>query len=76
MVLDGNADNLLGYHAAKKLGLVEIKSSRIIQEEYRVFQVNGKFEPKILFPELFENKIGLIKDVEVIIEVDPNIKPK
>ena len=76
LVLDGNADNLLGYHAAKKLGLVEIKTSKIIQEDFKIFQVNGKFEPKKMFPELFENKIGLIRDVEVIIEVDPNIKPK
>ena len=32
LVLDGNADNLLGHMTSAKLGLIEIKDSKVAQE--------------------------------------------
>ena len=79
VVLDGEADNLLGYYVCKKLGIVEIKPNYIIQEERSntfINRVEIKFEPERMFPRIFEDRIGLIKDVEVEIKIDPNTKPR
>jgi hypothetical protein len=109
LVLDGHADNLLGYRAAAKLGLVEIKTDKVSQEFLNphriasnmtdiyhvkpsdaklsqfmpvnqeavptITKINATFDPKINFADLFKPKIGQLKDIEVVIEMDPNVRP-
>jgi hypothetical protein len=94
LVLDGNADNLLGFYAAERLGLMEIKEAYITHCEEEqpklIFDINTAthrirqakvesirsiWDPKGKYPALFEDRIGLMKGVEITIEVDPNIKP-
>jgi transposase InsO family protein len=77
LVLDGKAENLLGYDTARKLGLIEIKQAVIFQESNYEFirSVEEKaFNPKEMFPKIYEDRIGLIKDVEVEIQIDPTKK--
>lgn len=86
LVLDGNADNLLGFYAAKKLGLIEVKQDKIFQEWHddKVLSVTSiekrpslspNFDAKKLYPNLFKSSIGHFEDVEVVIETDETIKP-
>ena len=108
LVLDGCADNLLGYRAAVKLGLVEIKNDKISQEYESPHRLNGdirdiyqikpvnidikqasqvhdkigaqdtlgvKFNPKLDYEGLFKLQIGHLKDIEVVIETDPGVRP-
>lgn len=94
LVLNGNADNLLGYYAARTLGLLSTHQREIEQMEDQVVKlydvnkssrintitvtpkINGNvFNPRGKFPSLFIDKIGLMKGVEIDIEIDPNIKP-
>lgn len=86
LVLDGNADNLLGYYAANKLGLIELKRDKIFQDWYddKIFNVtsikksaslNPEFDAKKLYPNLFKASISHFKDVEVVIDTDASIKP-
>lgn len=93
LVLNGEADNLLGFYVAKRLGLIsinEIKVSQCELSEARPHIINNEtnhirqtrmvtssqaWNPKGKYPLLFEDKIGLMKGVEISIEVDPSVKP-
>jgi len=65
LVLDGEADNLLGYSSACEMGIVKVQINHI------------SIEPKLrmIFKDLFENRIGRMKDVKVTLKVDPTAKP-
>ena len=71
LVLDGNEDNLLGYATARKLGLVTIRNTEVDH----ILRLNT-FDPTKMYPSLFEDKIGLLKGVEIEIVIDSSIKPK
>lgn len=87
LVLDGHADNLLGYAVASKLGLVSIKEDKVYHEDdprftkdFRdepVFKIDtdDDFDPIRLYPDLFKDKIGAFRDIEVDIAIDPNVRP-
>lgn len=86
LVLDGNADNLLGYYASRKLGLVDLKEEKIHHEWNGDFIRNVKetakgktlspdFDAKKRFPNLFKERLGYFRDVEVTIETDDSIRP-
>jgi hypothetical protein len=81
LVLDGDADNLLGFTAAMKLGLVSVKDEKVFQEEptnfHSVLQVTPKegFDPASVYPSLFKDDIGAFKDIEVVIATDPTVRP-
>ena len=83
LVLDGSADNLLGYAAARKLGLVQVKDDKVYHEDdpsikkdyvYKM-DATAEFDPLKLYPNLFKESIGVFKNIEVDIAIDPNIKP-
>ena len=84
LVLDGHADNLMGHSTAARLGLVEIKEGKILQEydnhytyfkNENVYTLQEKFDPFKQYPDLFKDKIEQLNDIEVVIEVDENIRP-
>lgn len=59
-IIDSPYGNLLSFRTASSLGLVQI-----------TFSIN----PKTHFPNLFENRIGKIKNVLIKLHIDPSIKP-
>jgi hypothetical protein len=61
-VVSGAGGCLLSYKTAKALGLVQIINS--IEKEYASE-----------FPQLFSDRIGKLKGVQIKLEVDPDIKP-
>ena len=91
LVLDGNADNLMGFEVASKLGLVKLVEVPVHQEYERpyklqnynsdkdIYHINtvraSEFNPRVDYPNLFKGQIGRLKDIEVLIATDPTIRP-
>jgi hypothetical protein len=70
LVLNGEADNLLGFPAAKALGIIKLHESinRLIKASFRDLMIQR-------YKSVFENRIGKMKGVAVMIKTDPNIRP-
>ena len=66
IVTKGQAELLLGHKTAIELGVIQIFNQLTVHD-------NEKY--KSLFPKLFSDRIGSIKDAEVKLDIDPNVKP-
>ena len=78
--MKGRHQNLIGRKSAKAFGMVTFNLDPEPENEPNVNQVATKTELSkdelaSMFPELFSGKLGRIKDTEVKLEVDENIKP-
>ena len=73
LVLDGEADNILGFSAAYALGTIKIDSD----EDPTIRSITAKkfVHPHESHPELFTGKLGLLKNKLVHLNVDLTIKP-
>ena len=71
-VIDGPVPNLLSYESAVKLNLMgQIKSVNFTKD----FNMKSIEYWSNEFPEVFMNKIGELKDVEVKLQIDETIRP-
>ena len=66
VVLNGEADNLLGYASAKAMDIITIKINRVETKS---------FNPISMFPTIFEDRVGKLKGVKVHFEANPNVRP-
>ena len=76
----GRRQNIIGRKSAKAIGMVTFNLHSEPENEPNVNQVATKTELNkdelaSMFPELFSCKLGRIKDTEVKLVVDENIKP-
>ena len=87
IILDGEADNIIGYNTATLLGIVQITcDNNLNQNSDDVGDTNvpintvdsgasSWIHPFKTHPELFTGKLGLLKDYLVDLQVDPMAKP-
>ena len=80
IVLDGEADNILGYTAATLLGIVRIscdENPQDIQDDRYTINSVSEFlnHPFKTHPTLFSGKLGTLKNHLVHMKVDPNAIP-
>ena len=75
LVTEGNGGNLLGYAGSSKLGLIKlvntVKSS--VPASAPIDPIKEKL--KQMFPKLFEKRIGKLKDFELKLNIDKQVKP-
>jgi hypothetical protein len=76
IVIEGQAELLLGHKTAVDLGVIKILSplNRDDQESAKE-QQKLKERYRAMFPKLFSDKIGCIKGTEVILDIDPDARP-
>ena len=73
VVANGNGGNLLGYDSAVELGIMP----PIIHPNVRTVRNHSEQAKWVnMFPKLFEERIGLIKNQKVKLHIDTNIRPK
>ncbi|RNA01538.1 Retrovirus-related Pol poly from transposon [Brachionus plicatilis] len=66
VVIKGKSECLLSYKTATKLNIIKMLNQ---------VKAMGYKELKARFPKLFGDTMGMITGVEIVLEVDPNIKP-
>ncbi|RNA28783.1 Retrovirus-related Pol poly from transposon, partial [Brachionus plicatilis] len=66
VVIKGKSECLLSYKTAMKLNIIKMLNQ---------VKAMGYKELKARFPKLFGDTMGMITGVEIVLEVDPNIKP-
>ena len=89
IILDGDADDIVGYSTATRLGIVKITcdnnpidevDSKLVQNLTNHLIINvldnsNWIYPFLSHPELFSGKLGLFKNFLVNLQVDPTAKP-
>ena len=83
LVLDGVADDIIGFSAATALGIIKIECDNDPNmvntiKTKRVTFTNNSYcfkDPTTTHPELFTGKVGCLKNFKVSLDVDPHIKP-
>jgi len=63
-------ENLLGFESLDAFGIVQI-----VHLLERAVKIKFQEELEKKYPSIFEDRIGCMKDVEVKLETDPNVKP-
>ncbi|KAK3752378.1 hypothetical protein QZH41_000375 [Actinostola sp. cb2023] len=71
-VTEGNPGNLLSFNSCVNLELIQV-SNNINRLPTSDHPNTGKLMQR--YPELFEDKIGQLKDYEVKLHIDPDVKP-
>ena len=79
IVMKGRNQNLIGRKSAKAFGMVTFNLDGEPENEPNVNQVATKTELSkdelaSMYPQLFSGKLGCIKNIEVKLEVDENVK--
>ncbi|MFY8165100.1 MAG: retropepsin-like aspartic protease [Sediminibacterium sp.] len=84
LVLDGVADDIIGFSTASALGIIKIECDNnpnfvnTIKAKHVTFSENHSSsfkDPTLTHPELFTGKVGCLKNFKVTLEVNPLIKP-
>jgi hypothetical protein len=85
LVLNGEAEDIIGFRTAKALGIIQVNldTSPRTQEitlSPRINIINTMdqkkyFDPLASHPKLFTGRIGSLKDFELNLTTDPNIRP-
>jgi len=68
VVAKGKCGNLLSYESSVELGVVNRINVVGCEDSYKASMMAK-------FPRLFENRIGLIKDVQIKLSIDPKVRP-
>ena len=80
LVLDGKADDIIGYSTASALGIIKIECDNNPELVNTINSTHANYEntakdPRISHPQLFEGNVGLLKNFEVTLETDPLVRP-
>jgi hypothetical protein len=81
IVIEGEAEALMSYPTSMSLGIININCDQDINTINKASD-NGLFEKPLnieqlatLFPKLFSDKIGCIKNAKIKLEIDESVKP-
>ena len=76
LVLDGQAEDIIGYSTATALRLVQIEHENDpVSIKTVTINKNTTVNPQEEYPEIFTGNIGNLKDFRVTLDVDPTIRP-
>ena len=80
LVMKGIHQNLIGIRSATAFGMVTLNLGDEKTNDRNLCMVSNQAQPSKeklaeMFPDLFSGKLGCIKDTEVKLEVDINVKP-
>ena len=79
LVLDGNAEDIIGFSTATALGIVKIECDNNPELVNTIGTPppprNNKWCPRTVYPELFTGKIGNLRDFKISLDIDHSVRP-